>query len=476
MRIFGWNVSRTIRKAQNILNSPVTWGAGGWFPVIRESFPGAWQRNLDCRPETVLSSPVVFACITRIASDIAKMRFKLMAETPKNSGIYTEVSSPAFTPVLSKPNGYQTHIDFKECWITSKLRTGNTFVLKQRDNRGVVVAMYVLDPLRVQPLIAYDGSIFYQLSMDFLSELLEPTVTVPASEIIHDRMNCLFHPLVGVSPLFACALQAGLGLEIERNSGRFFANGAKISGTITVPGSISDEKAAELKKKFNDGYTGKNAGNVAVLADGLKFTPLTMTSTDAQLIDQLKFTDNQVCTAFHVPPYKVGVGTMPSYDNIEALNQQYASECLQINIEKMEALLVDGLNADPYDICLDQDSLLRMDTRTLIETLSESVKGSVSTPNEARAKLGMKPLPGGDTIYMQQQNFSLQALAKRDALDNPFVIDRPTANPTPSADGNADQADPAAKGISEEELDEAFALVRKHIGSVSGNPLLLQAA
>jgi HK97 family phage portal protein len=436
-------VSRIVKSFGAL--SPVSWlGGGGWLPVIREPFAGAWQRNLECSPETVIGFAPVFACITRIATDIGKMRFILQQED--KDGIYNEVkgNSP-FWPVLRKPNHYQTHIDFKESWLISKLRTGNTFVLKQRDNRGVVTALYILDPLRVQPLVATDGSIFYRLAIDNLSGIEEGGLVVPASEIIHDRMNCLFHPLIGISPLFACALSAGVGLEINKNSGRFFMNGAKISGVISVPGNIGDAAATDLTNKFNAGYTGENAGKIAVLGDNMKFTQLTMTSVDAQLSQQLSAYGLDVCTVYHVPPHKVGIGQMPSYDNIEALNQQYYSECLQSPIEKMEQLLEEGLAIpSTLDVCLDIDCLLRMDQKTQMETLEKGK--NIMTPNEQRKKLGLAPVTGGNAVYRQQQDFSLEALSKRDSLPDPFVIDRPTTNPTPGGGpndtGSATQIDP----------------------------------
>jgi HK97 family phage portal protein len=433
-------------------------GLGGWWPIIREPFSGAWQRNAECSKETLLSFSAVYSCVTLIAADIGKLCLELMQEDA--DGISTETTSPSFSPVLDKPNSYQNHIEFKEAWIISKLRTGNTYVLKQRDGKGNVVQMHVLNPIRVRPLVASDGSVFYQLSMDILAELPE-SVIVPASEIIHDRMNCLFHPMVGVAPLFACHMPALTGLEIQKNNARFFANGAKISGIIMVPGAISQDKAKEVSDKFNSGYTGANAGKIAVLGDGMKFQPLTMTSTDAQLIELLKLSAEQVCSCFHVPAFMAGVGAMPSYDNIEALWQQYYNQCLQTHIEKMELCLEEGLAVpDKYCIELNLDGLLRMDTKTQIATLGEGVKSSIFAPNEARKKLNLAPVSGGDSPMIQQQNFSLEAIGKRDSMPDPFVIDRPTSNPTPSASGPPAVSDPSQTG---KEVDDFLAKVMGHL-------------
>ena len=118
---------------------------GGWWPLIAEAAPGNWQRNVEVSKDAVLAFHAVFACMTLIARDIAKLRVKLVAQD--GNGIWSEVRNPAYSPVLRKPNNYQTRIQFWENWILSKLSNGNTYVLKVRDNRGVVVQMHILDPV-----------------------------------------------------------------------------------------------------------------------------------------------------------------------------------------------------------------------------------------------------------------------------------------------------------------------------------------
>jgi HK97 family phage portal protein len=168
--------------------------------------------------------------------------------------------------VLS-PNAYQNHIQFKEWWITSKLVRGNAYALKQRDAGQVVTALHLLDPSRVTVLVAPDGRVFYQLQADNLSGS-ESAVTVPASEIIHDRMNCLFHPLVGVSPIFASGMAANIGLKIQNNSAAFFGSGSNPSGVLMVPTKISPEQADKLSDQWNAMVSGPNSGAVPVLPEG----------------------------------------------------------------------------------------------------------------------------------------------------------------------------------------------------------------
>jgi HK97 family phage portal protein len=443
MRVFGYDVTLapSLTKAAAPLR-PV--GGRSWWPIIREPFTGAWQKNEEVVVGDALAYFAVFACVTLIASDIGKLHLALVTED--EHGIWTETDNPAWSPVLRRPNRYQNIIKFVEQWITSKLLHGNTYVLKQRDQRGVVNALYVLDPTRVTPLVAPDGSVFYDIARE---DLIDPTgaaiaasgvgrFAVPAREIIHDLMVALYHPLIGVSPIYACGLSAMQGLKIQTNSSAFFANGSKPGGVLTAPGAISDDTAARLKEYWEANFSGENVGRVAVLGDGLKYEAMTVNPVDADMVNQLKWTASTVCSCFHVPPYMVNIGDAPPYANAEPLLQQYFSQCLQSLITNFELCLDEGLELPtPYGTEFDIDDLIWMDTATKTKAAQEGIGGGALKPDEARMKyFGLGPVKGGDTPYMQQQYFSLAALAERDA-NNPLGQPPAPVPAPPPSDPNA---------------------------------------
>lgn len=424
---------------------------GGWVNIVREPFVGAFQRDIEIRTADVLAFPTVYRCINLIASDVAKLRVRLV-ERDKD-GIWSETTNPAYSPVLRKPNRHQTRIQFFETWMISKLTHGNTYVLKQRDGRNVVTALYVLDPNRVEPLLAPDGSLFYRLDTDELSDLPD-RIIVPAREIIHDRMNPLHHPLIGVSPIYAAGLAATQGRRIQEESATFFANGAKPGGYLQSDEEIDQTDADEISASWRTAYSGANAGNVAVLADGLKYQALSISAHDSQLIEQLGWSGKVVCQAFGVPPYKAGVGDAPANNTVEASNQQYYSDCLQTHFEHIELLLDEGLSMpEGLGTEFDLDDLLRLDSKTLMEVLDKA-KGKL-TVNEQRRKLGAKPVAGGDTVYLQEQDHSLEALSKRDAREDPF------------AKGSAAPSEPAPPPANDNADDEAEAQARAALDAIT---------
>jgi len=453
MRIFGLEISRAPRRRTKA-NQWVTDTSGfgsGWYRIL-EPFAGAWQRNLTVQTENVLTFAAVYSCVTLIAQDIAKLCVNLV-ELDQKTGIWSDTYSPAFSPLLRKPNHFQTRIKFLEQWIISKLVWGNAYILKARDARGVVVELYVLNPQCARPFVAPDGSVFYGLSPDYLAGVTTAQTMIPASEIIHDVMVPLYHPLCGVSPITACGLAAVQGLQIQTNAAKFFANGLQPSGILTAPGEINDELSKDMQARWMAQYTGPNVGKIAVLGNGLKYEAMTMSAVDAQLIDQLKWTAENVCTAFHVPPYKIGIAPPPANTTVEALNIEYYSQCLQNPMESIEALLDEGLGLSKEGARqtmgteFDLDDLLKMDTGSKTKAASDAIGSGGMAPNEARKRFfDLGPVTGGESPYLQQQNYSLEALAKRDAQADPFAGARATP-PAPAPDPNAPPPAPPKKDL-----------------------------
>lgn len=389
---------------------------GGWFPIVRESFGGAWQADVELTKTDMLAHGAVFGCVSLIAADVGKLPISI---TQNQGGIWLPLDT-SYSLLLRKPNTYQNRAQFFNAWIVSKLLNGNTYALKVRDAAGRITGLKLLDPARVSVLVADDDSVFYQVSGGTGLQSAGDVVTIPAREVIHDRGVCLHHPLVGVSPLTAAALAAGQGLNIQKSSSKFFANGSRPGGVLTAPGTISKEVAERLRTDWETRYTGENAGKTAVLGDGLRFEAMTISAADSQLLEQLQFTDKQVCTAFGVPAWKLGIGDMPAYAGSEASQLDYYRTTIQSLLEQLELCLDEGLELPATQRTeFDTNELLRLDTATRYDSYAKAISAGWLAPNEARRREGLAPVEGGDSPLIQQQNYSLAALARRDANEVP---------------------------------------------------------
>lgn len=425
-----------------------------WSKVF-DWLPGAWQQNRAYdHPDSVISHPTVYACISRVATDVGKLRPMVQQ---MREGIWAKTDPPRYARLLMKPNSYQNHIEFKENWIHSKLVHGNTYALKVRGEENRVEELLILDPTRVMPLVSDSGDVWYRLDPDNLNRFGGSQITVPASEVIHDKCNALFHPLVGLSPLFASTVSAQGGLAILKDTRSFFENGANPAGILMAPGPIEPETIQRLKEQWKQKYSGDNTGDIAVIGGGMTYQAHKMNATDAQLVEQLKLSSEAICSVYAVPPHMVGVGPMPTHDNIEALTQAYYSNCLQIHIEKFELLIAMGLDMpNGTRIELDLDGLFRTDTTRKIDILTKGVSGMIMKPNEARAKMNLEPVEGGDAVYSQQQYYSLEALAKRDS-DDPFAAPEPLPAPEPEESDDEDEDEEEIRAMLLYGIDQAQA-------------------
>jgi phage portal protein BeeE len=175
---------------------------------------------------------------------------------------------------------------------------------------------------------------------------------------------------------------------------------------------------------------------------------MAVNAVDADLVKQLQLSAEMICSTFHVPGFKVGVAEIPAGQKVGDLNPIYYSDCLHSLIKSIEDLLDEGLGltTPKGDVILgtyfELEDLLAMDQTSQTTTLVDKVKGALMTPNEARVRLNLAAAAGGDSLYMQQQNYSTAALAKRDAREDPFASAKPPAPPAPEP---AAPAAPAAQ-------------------------------
>ena len=435
MRIFGLNIGRK-KEAQ-----PVPDYRRGWRSIL-EPYTGAWQRNDELKVGDLSHYPTLYACLSRISSDIGKLPFLL--EARDKHGIWRSVENSAYSPVLRKPNGFQTAQQFRESWMLSKLADGNTYVLKVRDESRKVRQMFVLDPCHVSPMVTESGRVFYKVNYASANNLLPSEypadeMMIPASEIIHDRVNPVHHQLIGVPPLSAAALAAGKNIRILRNSSAFFENAANPGGLVSGPAGLSEDDADKLQDFFNKNFTGGNSGRIAVIGSDLRFTPFAFKAADSQLVEQMRYSDEQICQPFGIPPFKIGIGSIPAGMTVDAINLLYMEDALHSHIIAMETLISEGLEVAPYRVSMPEVELMRMDRQGKANYHGILRDRGIEAVNESRYHFGYSTLEGGDTVYMQQQDFPLDQVRK---------------NKLPSTNVDA-PTDPDEDPVGEVENDEA---------------------
>lgn len=410
---------------------------------------GAWQADGTYEgsdtPNARLNS-VAYACMRALATDIAKLPPE--ARRQDANGTWPVVEAHNWSKLLRRPNPYQTWIEFMISWKLTLYQKGAAYIIKLKDPQGVVRELRVLDACKVQPLVSAEtGAVYYELFPDGLCGISTSTgrVVVAASEMIHDKYMTLENPLVGVPPLVVACLGANTASRILRDFNRLYGNGGVPPGVLTIPDGYAQAEIDELSTSWE---TFRKQAKTAIIEDGITYSPIDAKSVDGEALKLLEFTAKDVCAAFGVPEWRV-FGTSPVTVGGEARQIDYWQSTLQWQLEQTEALLDEGLQL-PTNLWVKFDvlALTKMDTAARITSLTVGIKGSLYLINEARAMENLPPVAGGDVMWMQQQNYSLPALIKRDEKGPPPTAGQPGPG-APNADkpDDAEEEDPKDKEV-----------------------------
>lgn len=464
-RMLVWAVRTRTGLPITMLPAPVGFGGNAIPPLshgyVHEPFPGAWQMNKECfGPQGIFSA--VYACIAIISGDVAKLPPKIRRRMPDGSKMDYD-NHPA-ARVLWYPNTYQTHVDFWGQFMACSLYAGNAYVYLIRDMRGVITEMHILDPRRVRVLLAADGSVFYRVGLDPMAGLSETETYVPARNMLHHRLLALNHPLIGLTPLYAAGISAMTGQTIQQNSYAFFSNMSRPSGVLTAPGKIDEPLAQRLKAEWNDNFKAQQLGRTAVLGSGMKWEPMTVTAVDAQLIEQLKWSVDDVARCFRVPTYMLAEASKyMGGKNAEQLARNYYGQTLQYHLESIEARVDQAFDlADDVYCEFDLAGLLRMELDARFTAYSEAIRAGVLTINEARRLEELPPKEGGDTplVQMQYQPLAMAGMQPRAPGAAAPPVDPNAPNPDDPNPDDTNPDDPAAADDTPEEFDMLAMQVR----------------
>jgi HK97 family phage portal protein len=391
-----------------------------------------WQRNLSVvgSPEARFI-PAAYACVMANARGISQC---YPAHKRRDAaGRIETVTTSAAARVLRKPNGVETWPQFILNLVCDLQFDGNAMAVGVRNGRTELESLWRMPRTACAPMVGVDGSVFYSVGVNDLN----PDATemmAPASDVLHLRMYCPRHPLLGESPITAAAMAAGINVALSRSQLAFFSNMNRPSGVLSTEHPLTSSDIETLQIKMAEASKRWAMGGMPILSRGLKFQPLSISSVDAQLIEAQRLSIEDIARVYGVPLPVIGDLSKATLQNVEQLAGLWLAIGLGALLENLERSL-DALFDLPADewIELDTAALLRTDFLARVEGLTKAIQGGLMSPNEARARESLSPVAHGDTVYVQQQMVPLGGRPPAPA---------PAPGATPPADPAA--SDPAA--------------------------------
>jgi HK97 family phage portal protein len=409
---------------------------GGWLSSAAGKYMNWWQMGHSLSPFGE-SGAMVEACVSAYSQTVAMCPGDHWRAT--GDGGRARVTTSDLARIIRRPNDYQSMSDFLLNLTRSLYHRGEGFAVAIRNGKNEIAELHWMP--HGWPYVGVDGSIFYHLAGNEIAERrFDLTIPIPARDVLHVRLHTPRHPLKGVSPILAAALEMQMSGAALNQQIIFYLNQARPSFMLETDQQLNAIQTEELRQRWINQTTGANAGGTPILAWGLKAKPVTTNANDAQIADLLKLTDQNVALAFRMPLQILGIGGTP-FASTEALMSSWKAMglgfCLN-HIEEAFGMLfrLDGFPAEYVEF--DTNALLRSSFKEMIDALSNGTR-RVMTPNEGRRYLDLPEKEGGDQLFVQMQDIPLsmagKVQAKQPAPTNPDGED----TEKPEADADADE-------------------------------------
>ena len=327
-------------------------------------FMGTSTSGKRVNERSAMQMTAVYSCVRILSEAIASLPLNVYRYN-EEGGKEKAYDHPLFRLLHDEPNPEMTSFIFRETLMTHLLLWGNAYAQIIRNGKGEVIALYPLMPDRMSVDRDEKGHLYYRYtkSSDDAPTMEGSTVVLDPSDVLHVP-GLGFDGLVGYSPIAMAKNAIGLAIAAEEYGSKFYANGASPSAVLEHPGTLKDP--GKVRDSWNAAFGGSsNSHKVAVLEEGLKYTPISISPNEAQFLETRKFQINEIARIFRVPPHMVGDLEKSSFSNIEQQSLEFVKYTLDPWVIRWEQALFRALlneeEKKDYFFKLNVEGLLRGD-------------------------------------------------------------------------------------------------------------------
>ncbi|MGO4181218.1 phage portal protein [Paenibacillus sp. TAF43_2] len=283
---------------------------------------GRSNTGLDVNEETAMKFVTVYSCLRVLSETIASLPLNVYKER-KGGGSDKAFDHPLHELLYLLPNDEMTTVTWREQQIASQVISGNCYSVITKNQRGLPIDIYPVPwtdckPFRDQS----DQKIKYRIMDRGKSEVF------PADMVFHVP-GLGFDGLVGYSPVYMGAESIGVGMAASEFAARFYGQGMNVGGVLEYPAAMSDTAYERLKEDLNLKGAGlANSWKPLILEEGAKFSRIPMPLSEAQFIESRKFTRDEICGLFRVPPHMIANLERSTNNNIEQQSIEFVQYSL----------------------------------------------------------------------------------------------------------------------------------------------------
>lgn len=358
---------------------------------------------------SAMQMTAVYSCVRILSEAVAGLPLHFYRYTD-DGGKEKAIDHPLYSLLHDEPNPEMTSFIFRETLMTHLLLWGNAYAQIIRNGKNEVIALYPLMPNKMDVSRDKSGQLYYTyVTQPEEAHTMKGTVVyLTPSEVLHIP-GLGFDGLVGYSPIAMAKNAIGMAIACEEYGAKFFANGAAPGGVLEHPGTIKDPQRVRESWQSTFGGSG-NSNKIAVLEEGMKYTPIGISPEQAQFLETRKFQINEIARIFRVPPHMVGDLEKSSFSNIEQQSLEFVKYTLDPWIVRWEQSIRRALltpeEKQKYFVKFNLEGLLRGDYQSRMNGYAIGRQNGWMSANDIRELENQDRIPaeeGGD-LYLVNGN------------------------------------------------------------------------
>ena len=372
MKIFGFEVTREKRSATDaVVQTPNMGGVGlSWGSLFNNN--------------NALGLSTVYRCVDYIANSVAVLPISVEDKTGTtvNHGL---------DYVWNDTSNKLTKFELIKMLVQSVLIKGNGFIYIERNGDGSVKSLRFLESSDVTINYNKNKNDLYYTAPTVTTKRIEPVNMIHIKLFSHDGVN-------GISILNLANRALKLANTTENSALNYFDSGMNISGVLTVQSSLSPQQIQDIKRTWSDTYVTGNGG-IAVLQGNMDYKPVASNANEAQLLENRNYSVEDICRWFGINPVLLGMNNGSSLK--DAQNEFVLHTLLPFVVaieDEFTKKLLKPSEKNTFRINLEESYLLRVDKTNEATYYTTLTNNGVMSINEARERLGLKPVSGGDDL------------------------------------------------------------------------------
>lgn len=367
-----------------------TFQSGGLWTEISASAPA--RSGVTVNERTTLSLPAVMQAVRVLSGVFA--RVPLHYCRMDGGGTHRMTADPLYQLMNGRPNEAQSRFQFREILMSDILMAGNFFAYVSRDAFMRPVALTRLDPLGVQPMQSFDRQTGQQMFYD--ATLPDGTTGRFASRDVWHVAGMSRNGLQGMNPIAYMREAFGESIATASYVQNYWRNNGQPPVILTTEQSIKPEQKREMQADWKARYSGpSNAGEVAVLSNGLKAAYMTSSNKDGQLVETRTMQTLDIARAWGVPPHLIFELSKATFGNIEQQSLEFVTYHLGPHFARVADSAAHNFAASGCTFVHDPSELMKGGFLERAQGVSALRNAGICTTDEARQNFDLNP-EGGD--------------------------------------------------------------------------------